>query len=96
MNVNWTKVYRVRNSMDVINFYVSSHKQGYFIGAVAYFKHTGAHWATDHRPNYELALEQYAAVTEKEVYDHCDAFINAQLKGKGSYEIELEETIKPE
>lgn len=93
-NIEWTKVYRVRNTMDVISFYISLHKQGYYVGAVAYFRYTGANWATDGKPNYEPALEQYAENTENKVYEKCDDFISTQLAGKGNYKIELEETIK--
>ncbi len=90
-NINWTKSYNLKHIKGSFNVYVSSHKTGYFYGAVLYYIQKDS-WADATIAHFEFKSQQFVDQTEEGVFNQCKKWIDENLKGE--YKIELKETIE--
>lgn len=83
-NMNWSDVYKVTYPSGIIKMYLSSYKDGSFLGTVMYDESL-----INNGDSQQWRLKHFPEKTEKEAYQSCDNFVNKILKGKGSYNIEI-------
>tara|TARA_B100000508_G_C11465630_1_gene282052 strand:+ start:2016 stop:2297 length:282 start_codon:yes stop_codon:yes gene_type:complete len=81
--MHWTDMYRVVYSRGFIKIYISSYKDGSFLGTVLFDKSI-----TDDTDFQQWSLKHFPEKSEEEAYRKCDEFINDFLEGKGGYNIE--------
>lgn len=80
--MHWTDMYKVVYPVGIIKMYISSYKDGSFLGTVMYDK------SLVNGGNYQQwSLKHFPEQTEKEAYEKCDNFVNDLLEGKGEYTI---------
>ncbi|MBL7888008.1 MAG: hypothetical protein JNL24_00555 [Bacteroidia bacterium] len=79
--INWTKTYNLSHVNGSFNIYISSHKSGYFYGAIMYYTQKGA-WVEQTEPHFAFKLKQFAGATEEEVYQKCIKWVEKNLPGK--------------
>ena len=88
MRILWTKIYKLNHQIGAFKIYISQHSNGAFFGAVNYYERSGD-WTKDEGVSLNFKLEQFIDISEERAYQTCLEWINANLKGK--YSVELDE-----
>lgn len=67
--INWVKSYNIRHNGLTHNFYIASHKQGFFNGVLVYLIENENRTNTATQPRFSLQTEYMPDLSEEKVYD---------------------------
>jgi hypothetical protein len=67
--LNWVKSYNIRHDGLTHNFYIASHKQGFFNGVLVYLIENNDRTDITQQPRFSLQTEYMPDLSEEKVYN---------------------------
>lgn len=69
--INWLKSYDLKHQGNNYNFFIASHKAGYFNSVLVYFTENLDRIDMTIQPSFTLQTEYFTDITEDAVYKKC-------------------------
>ena len=78
----WKKKYGIDTSDELLEFFISSHKKGYFSASLAYCELNKFRMNNYEKPAYTFKFEYFVGISEDIVYEQCKKWIEDKFQLK--------------